>query len=122
MPATATVDGRREIGIGDPYPPAGWMDVPEIGGGDPYTLAVARKTGSYKGCPGGWMWCATPEAGDPSAFTAAGKTGSYEGISARVPNACDSVPRSTYSSSPPSGRPCASRLGRAPCWRASCAR
>src|SRR5690606_22924640 len=43
-------------------------------------------------------------------------------ISVRLPKACARVPRSTYSSSPPSGRPCASRLGRTPAWRASCAR
>src|SRR5690606_8911052 len=45
-----------------------------------------------------------------------------QGISARLPKACDRVPRSTYSSSPPSGRPWARRLGRTPCWRAICAR
>src|SRR5690606_17203685 len=45
-----------------------------------------------------------------------------QAISARLPKACDRVPRSTYSSSPPSGRPWARRLGRTPCWRAICAR
>jgi hypothetical protein len=35
-------------------------------------------------------------------------------ISVRDPNACASVPRSTYSNSPPSGTPCARRLGRTP--------
>src|SRR5690606_40939801 len=44
------------------------------------------------------------------------------GISLRDPNACDSVPRSTYSSSPPSGTPWARRLGRTPWLRASWAR
>ena len=46
----------------------------------------------------------------------------YSLISLRLPKACESVPRSTYSSSPPSGRPCASRLGRTLWRRASCAR
>src|SRR5678815_2196588 len=41
------------------------------------------------------------------------------GISLRLPKACDNVPRSTYSSSPPSGTPCARRLGCTPCCRAS---
>src|SRR3546814_8298388 len=45
-----------------------------------------------------------------------------QGISLRDPNACDSVPRSTYSSSPPSGTPWARRLGRTPWLRASWAR
>src|SRR5690606_29108242 len=49
-------------------------------------------------------------------------SGSRQAISLREPNACESVPRSTYSSSPPSGTPCASRLGLTWCWRASCAR
>ena len=43
-------------------------------------------------------------------------------LSLWLPKACDRVPRSTYSSSPPSGTPWASLLGRTPCCRASCAR